>query len=589
MSHSSVALRGMFTVTAPGQSTRVQLPAVVSVLLLLITTPARAVLFTDTVLLETSNQSMWSQGPSTDIRLEQFLGLSWGTYRPHTNFLGFPIAPKPEELSFGGFVGGESNNVCIGIDGPLGCAGFRTDIDTTTGLKATLLSSGQVGPLVGLTLRGGSIDVKLPVMGTVALPDQITAGELFRVTTTGATQAEDASITAKAPSFNAFVDGVFNTENHFSGEGCVLGECAEGSFDADLNLGRFSLLEVDSSKESPWSIFGVEIPGVDFIGKITKRAPTPTNPDGIDETPPVDPNPLKPPILLEAELHGLVDKTGGVVTGNQLAFQTNHDVLEAQLSLTGLLETLFPIAAGVGVLKNRITLVDNPISSSGDIKLSYTIANVSVGPVLGLQQEFDLDPTPAVRLQFDKPVTRMEQVQIGTNFRCDGVSILGSCLGTLIPEPIFALRPVTHDDGIVEIVLGEYADLSFDAGIGQLLDRTYFLSDPSFSNNTSLTLAAEGRAEFLCLGLTGIGEGCLYEGALRSDSLSLSALDEMFTLDGFNEVKIEEVHQFNGAGGGTGTVPPPAPEPGALALMLLGGLGFVVVRAKRPSSCRNSH
>ena len=63
----------------------------------------------------------------------------------------------------------------------------------------------------------------------------------------------------------------------------------------------------------------------------------------------------------------------------------------------------------------------------------------------------------------------------------------------------------------------------------------------------------------------------------------------MFTLDGFNEVKIEEVHQFNGAGGGTGTVPPSAPEPGVLALILLGGFGFVVVRVKKPSSFRNRH
>ena len=147
----------------------------------------------------------------------------------------------------------------------------------------------------------------MPIAVSVELPDLITEDTFFTVTTDKLTHMLGANITANAPSFGAQLDGVFDVANEFIGEACVLGACTGGTFNADVNLGSFELLALDSTSPTPWTLFGEFAVPVEFLGKKTIRAPTPDNPDGIDEfgTPPV----LKPPILIEAELKGLQDKS----------------------------------------------------------------------------------------------------------------------------------------------------------------------------------------------------------------------------------------------------------------------------------------
>jgi hypothetical protein len=543
-------------------------PAVLAsagLLLQFVATSGQAELISDTVEFETQDQSMWSEGGSSSVLIEQFLGTRWGQYRetgdnPLADLLGF--SPTPQTYQLGGFVGGA--NTCVGVDTYFGCAGFRAD--TTTGASLELTTSGRIGVFVGAELFGGGVDVTLPVNATIGLPNQVTAGEFFTVTTSGETLAQGAEISANAPSFRAYIDGVFDTENHFFGEACALGSCVDGEFDVDINLGRFDLVEVDSSMADPWTVLGLNLPGVP-LAKLTKRAPSPTNPDGIDETPPIDPTPepLKPPVLLEVEISGLQDKTGGTLQNGSLGLTADHDVFDAKLSLTGFAETFLRPPGSPAILKNKITLVPAP-DPIPDLGVTYTIANVEVGPVLSLRQNFDLTPVAAVRLQFDVPVTRMELVQIGTQqVKVGEDCFLGFfCTDIFEEQPIFAMQPVTHFDGVIEILLGENATLAFNHGIGELVNRTYVMTDSTLRNTTSLLGRLEATAEFGCLEVPGIGDGCIFDQTWPTGNISLGSSARAFRIGGFNEVEIGGVFGFNGP------APATVPEPGTWILFLLG-------------------
>ena len=568
------------------------------ILLLFVTPVTQAALISDNLLFETqSTQSMWSQGPTGNVQIEEFVGTRWGRYREEgdnviADLLGIPPSAKKYEL--GGFIGGA--NTCVGVDTWYGCAGFRAD--TTTGAQLKLETSGRVGVYVGAELFGGGVDVTLPMTATVSLPDQVTPGEFFGVTTSGQTRAQvegepKAIINAKAPSFRAYVDGVFDTENHFYGKACALSACAEGEFDLDVHLGRFNLVEADSSKEHPWSVLGVNVPGVP-LAKYTQRAPSPLNPDGVDETPPIDPTPepLKPPILLEVEARGLEDKSGGHLVGDNLVLTADHDVLDAKWSLTGYVEKFLRPPGSPGVLKNKIPLIKD-LDPIPDIEATYTVANIEVGPVLSMQQVFDLNPVPAVQLRFDAPVTRMELVQTGTRRVKVGevcvTEILGVCVDyddVYETRPTYSLLPVTHEDGIVEILLGQSAELAFNEGIGQLLGRTYVLSESTLVNEISLRARLELTAEFGCLAVPGIGSGCINDNTWPTNNLTLGSHRREFAIGGFNEISYAGGPQFNDTGGAPDSESEPVgvPLPGTLSLWLLGLVG--IASASRPRRTR---
>jgi hypothetical protein len=580
----------------------------------LLTTNVHAVIINDSMTFATQNQSMWAEGKtSTWSAQTTFLGEKWGTYDGNS----------ARAVSIDAIIGSLERNVCIGIEIAGNCGGPRTDVDTRTGVAGGIKSSGQIGIVPFAKASGGGIDVTLPVEASIVLPDAISSNTIFRVTTAGGSQA-GSTISAKAPSFQAGVDGVFDSENELWGKAClVFAGCSKESFDIDINAGRFSLIDFDTSKNNPLSMFGVSVPVNLFDNQFTIHAPSPSNPDGVDDD--VSPQTLPTPIVGSIIFRNPDDKSGGVLSGNAVSLKTNQNIFEAKLSITGIIES---VIGSPGILRNDISIV-------GPIKAEYTIADVQVGPVFGLQQEFDLDPRLMVQLAFDTPVTRMvEQIK---EYHIGDVN-LGSKLGSLAydlqvrknsdgtgewcfsftfgspvcgpiarptgPQACFdidikfgALPPIqfeqcmpsvpiyetvaqTHENGIVDIILGNIADLRFEGEVGQLISRKYFLDNPIFRNETAATIDPAIQVQLLCAGFTGLGDKCVYDETFQTDGLfALPVYENQWVLAGFKSVSYDDVYRLGSSGNPDedpnsdnpkSDDPIDVPEPSALWLILLG-------------------
>ena len=519
----------------------------VLLVLTLASSTVHAITITDNLYFESSNQSMWSEGNAAEWGVETFLGAQWGTY-----------------------AGGSAVNKSIGLD--VGVASVRA------GIK----SSGEIGIIPWASASGGGVSISLP--STVTLPDFVSPNSYFKVSTSNTIQST-ALIDTQAPSFNAGIDGLFNMDNKLYGEAATFAGCGtfgtsscewDGDVDVSLKAGRFSLLEFDTTQDDPLSIFGINVP-VGFDRQYDIHVPGgPTfiyNAETSEHTRPFT------PIVGDIEISRLEDKSGGTLNDSQLSLTTNQDIFKGSLSITGVLETLL---GSPGVLRNDITVFENSIK---DIKAGYVLADVSTGPILGMQQSFDFDPNLVVRLAFDKPVTRLEYIQVGSHTETREIFSkiclpfpLNTYYSVKIGEETITVEdydwvPVTYDDGIIEILLGEEADLKFGNGFANLLSFEYILSDPTFSNQTFATIDPFLEVEALCASFTGIGRTCVYDEIFRTEGLAaMEVYSNEWVMSGFDSYTID----MNGKG--------PievVPEPSTVLLLGSGMAGLAWCRRKR--------
>ncbi len=283
------------------------------------------------------------------------------------------------------------------------------------------------------------------------------------------------------------------------------------------------------------------------------------------------------PIVGHVTVHGLEDESGGVVEEGRLSLTSRQDLLEAKLSITGVLETLI---GSPGVLRNDVVVFENRIK---DIEAGYTLADISTGPLLGMQQEFDLDPNPAVRLEFDRPVTRLEWRRTGTHLEVQKI-VEPLCLPLVgCTEVVMGERevevvdygwvPVTYEDGVIEMLLGEEADLMFANGFAELLGVEYFLRDPLFRNETYAVIDPALQIQLLCASFTGLGQTCLFDETYRTEGLfTLPAYTGEWVMQGFQTTRID-MH-----GGGPSEA---VPEPPVLLLLVWGLWSAMGCRCRR--------
>lgn len=480
----------------------------------LIPLTTHALVITDSLLFETSNQSMWSEGRAAEWSAETFLGTKWGTY----------AGDSPIDKS-------------IGLD--VGAASVRAGIKT----------SGEIGLVPWASASGGGVSIALPTQVAISLPDEVKKNSYFKVSTSSSLKPE-SHIVATAPNFKAGIDGRFNMDNRLYGEAATFVGCGTlglsscewgGGVDADLYAGRFSLLGFDTTETNPLRIFGLGVPGgIQFDHQYLIHKGPPYIYDADSQTI------LPTAILGNIILHNLEDKTGGVLDGDQLSLSTYQGIFESKLSITGILETiLFP--GTPGLLRHERMIYENSIK---DIYAGYTLADVSAGPIFGMQQDFNLDPNLAVRMEFDNSVTRLEWLQVGSHIELQDivkticVPLVG-CFDIKIGEKEVEVAdydwvPVTYSDGIIEILLGEEVDLMFGDGFANLLSLEYFLDDPEFRNQTYATIDPALQVQLLCGRFTGLGELCAYNETFQTEGLAkMEVYSNDWIMSGFNSIEID--------------------------------------------------
>jgi hypothetical protein len=374
-----------------------------------------------------------------------------------------------------------------------------------------------------------------------------------------------------------YLDGVFDSENEFYGKAVFAGSTvAEDSVNLNLNAGRFSVLEFDSSKTDPWAIFGVGIPDVPNFS-ITQRVPNPAgDTDGIDETPePPGKVFAKTPELLKTEISFPTDKVGGAIGDNRLGVTGQHDLINQQVNLTGAVEAFLKPAGTPAVLENKIVILPST-SVTPELAMTFTLARLTAGYVSGMHQEFTFVPAPVVELQFDRPVTRVIR---WTSIEVDYEEVDIPFVGTVtvpVPRLVENTRYETSAlvDGVsrVRVDLGEAAELLFEDGVGNLVGRKYFMSDANrLIHDLGITLEGITNLRMGGMSVPGLIDAALIDEEWRTDPYVLSSDTAAFSLGGFNEIEFLTPAGDPGAGGA------PVPEPGTLPLMLLCLVGGIAV------------
>ncbi|MEW6990699.1 hypothetical protein AADZ91_08400 [Colwelliaceae bacterium 6441] len=514
----------------------------------------QASIINDTMEFSNLNQSMWKAGNTSNWNVERTIATQWDTQFNIGDITG------SKDVCIGGRVMGH----CVGID----------DVDTRTGAQVGVESSGRIGLKLNAAASGGSVDVFLPVSTSINIGDVSATNELFNISTQFNIK-NSASITANAPSFSAGLKGILDIDLKLSAVACAtFAGCAGGTTNIGLHAGEFDLFGIDLNRDKPFDVFGYELPFKVFDTPRNIHMPTPTNPDGVvDEPTPENPEPPQPmtPIIGDITFHTLKDKTGGSVAGSKLSLETNQNVLDAGISLTGLMEAQY---GSPGLLHNEFKQSIGPVKA----KIEYNALGFDVGPTLGMQQKFDIDPNVSVRLEFDQPITRMEPKVIGHHDELVCKVIVFKRICKIESVPIIEYRPETYQDGIVDMLLGDNADYFFEGAVGNLLNRTYFLDDPLFSNLTSATLDPFAELKVGCLKVkfaATVHDECLVEKKAQTNGLASARIyDNSWAMGGFQEYSFASTIIDD-------TVPPVSvSEPKTLYILALSLFAFML-RSKR--------
>lgn len=417
------------------------------------------------------------------------------------------------------------------------------NVDTRTGLAVNGSVDGRAGLELGVKADSGSVDAQLAYQATFEIPD--TAGldksvainfnstSLLKPTSSLDTTFSNVVLTADAI---LQVSGSVGAEGCFITQGCITGGSSFDiderapvlSFNADGNGGVLLL------GQSP-SFFGLDdtFNGFPFtydvlgVAEVTLHLPQPNATGGLDST------------------------------GTRLTATGQDDLVDLLLDV----DNIVAIAAGVpGLFGQGVNI---PLLGS----LSYDIINFQIGPTVDLQQDFELDPTLYVSLDFDKAV------KVGN----DVVSSL-TVPWDLLPAIEF-LDDVTTviPTFFVEADIRNRTLLDFD--LGMIADVLQIEYDVPLLNQS---------------GTLGVGN-VLTKGVDLFDSPALYS--NFFPLEGFNlQVGDPFVIDFTAGSRGPATsvaafaindiilpgdVTVAIPVPGSLALLIVGMLGLGIHRRRR--------
>ena len=541
---------------------------------------------------ESTGQSMWGSGTAFRAADSEFVGTIWndktatiGGIAGDENEVVFPalgavtipvFEPRifvPTPTWSNPFKGYHTGCGCW-KDVVIKPATAAITADTRTGAQLNLHTSGKVGLEFGYSIDSGSVDTTATFGAMAELPEQVNADQFFSFDTSSA--FESGAIKTQSPWVEAYMSAIMELSGSMDAQACALtfgckesGTIALPSVDLNqriLSIDPNSLKVLDgvSPGGEPFAEVPIANQSLTLEGGATLAPPTVgfklTGPFGVTLATSMPPTPAVTVDLAEATLSIPNIATEGSGSGEKVTSNGRDDLLSVQVDLDGaatLLGGLPPVGLGFDVI------------DAGVFKLSVSLdlIDVDAGPVLGIMQEFEFEPTLMVTLDFS------DEIKIGS---LPGLHTSWTGLWSELPE--FAITQ----------------DTTFTP--------TFWL-DAMLRNVTGLDLGLVGTLDILKLGATGIIGGFdvlnfspislnsilgIDNTLFETDKLELPIYDELFALGGFDPVAGTPftLRVANGSGSGSGTEPdigPGAavPEPPLVALLLAVLLAFGASRARR--------
>jgi len=515
----------------------------------------------------TNDQSMWSEGAAFQLNgsTGDALITGWG----------------PTTSTFGGIIGSKSTTTIN--TNPLWwawkacketidflCGGQPSKgaeqlvLDTRTGAKVDLTTSGAFGFELGYTVDGGSVNATADFSAEAIIPDarDVKIDQFFNLNPTAT--LDDGSLSSQSPTAKAFINAIAKLEASVSAQACViLAGCVQDSANL-VNINE--TLELVSIDPNAIEILPNLLPDANgdinqplasvalFNQKLTLEGalsaaipPVPgfkltTSQFTIINTTPPTPTLTVELASLEVFVPDIV--TTGGKDGDLIKSSGRDDFLQIKADLDG-------IAAMAGVLPPLGIGIDLIDIGSGATNLKIgaqlDLLDIDAGPDFGITQNFELKPTLMVQLAFDNAVMIEGKAGPQTSWMGAWEDLPNMSVEQRVTTitPKFWLDAQLINSIGLDIGLSGTLDL-FKFSFGASLGPISLLSTPDISLNSILGLGNE---------------------LFATDKLDFNIWNKEFALGGFNMITAAPL------------VIRRVPEPGTLALLLI-GFGALVLRRR---------
>ena len=289
------------------------------------------------------------------------------------------------------------------------------------GVSASFSSSGHLGLGYNANLRGGTFAYTQTLNPVLTLPDSFAANTRFTASSVDSLRSAP-TITAVMPQVSTAVAATLKFDGSLSATGCIV-DCTSTTQNFSINPGPIQVMSFDSQRDRPFLVAGVSRPFL-LAGK-----PFPVDintPDGAK---------------IGVGTFKVLDtfKSSDCVGAGDGSLHCGTSLFSADIDLSAM-----AFAYGAPVDVDR---------SYAGINFKSRLIDVGLVPEYGLALDLKVQAAAFTRLVFDKPVTE---------FLANGQSVL-------------------HSDGVVNVVIGSAASLSFGSQVGRLIQRTHYLDNPSFS------------------------------------------------------------------------------------------------------------
>jgi hypothetical protein len=435
---------------------------------------------TNTVQFNALDQNMWGPGNASQVSWSRNYSTSWN-----------------RTASIGGIVG-SVGEVCF--PNPFGedpCVGT----DTRTGAQLGAETNGTIGLKLNASATAGSVDVKYGGQASVtASAAALNPGGVLTLSSAFDIDPLSTSLASQFATFQASADFQFDVFARATARACAIGfGCTTaGGTIIDVNK-TIELAAINRDNDGALRVLGVDVPLETSVG----------------------------PVDVEAHVPNL--QTTGTIVGNDLQSTGAQDLLELGVDVPQLVANAIIPGSGYAL--------------SGDFGfLDYSVFSSSIGPTLGMAQNFLFDATPMVQLAFSSPVQQI-------------IGGVAQAATTSISFKLGQSIDVTSDFDNLEIV------------------PFYFLQN-TLRVITSATARLDASVDFLSLsadmpfGLSDLSLGPVFAANWSSPSATFTVDDRQFAMN-FAQVQ-----------GGSMNVTA-TPEPGTMLLVGTGLLAIALVTYRR--------